>query len=317
MHGRGVEVQRRVTTSVLKPLVQLITPLPRSPLLLHAPENQQLMSTADEFLLWRLGRERTIRLQATFLQQESDFRLRLEECSITRPEVIVFTRPETIERESIAMLLRLRKQGTHVVYTAHRDEIPGLDRVQSDFLQGQYELTRHLLDQGKLRLLRFRPTSGPAFEVKKEEGFQLALREFPKAKGYTLQAPGEGEGVIREIAGLKQELPQIIKQLAIQVILAQNDGHAALVRTALDLIGRSDIAVTGYDANWREIRWEIFFAGCPQEYLEKLKSWAPPCSVDRRLPDLGQALAEQAVNRALGKLPPEPQTTLIRPKLVP
>ncbi len=319
MHGRGVEVVRPVVTAepVLKPLVHVVTPLPRSVLNQRVPSVfHHLLEAMDEGLLWHLGQEESVRMQVTFLKNISDFDLRLQECLGTKPDVLVFARPEMLSAETIDLLLRLRRAGTWVIYTANRKEIPEFDRAHSDFFQGQYGLTQHVVAQGAKKLLRFRVPGQLNFEEKKEAGFRLALRERALTTGVTLNAPFLHTDPATEVTALRRVLAEVITAQKIEAILAVNDVQAALVSLALEELGYSDLIVTGYDANWNEIDWEKYFSACDPTYADKIRFRRPPCSVDTQLPQVAEALSRLAVDRALHKLPAQPQTILVRPQLV-
>ncbi|PTX97450.1 hypothetical protein DB346_20870 [Verrucomicrobia bacterium LW23] len=322
LHGRGVQVVRSFPAPErerLKPLVQVFTPLHHSFLAQQYPSGfAHRLTAVDEWLMWYLGHEPLIRMQAAFWRNEADFALRLEECLQSPPGVIVFAKPEEVTPAAIHLLQQLRRKGVAVVHQGSRMEVEGLDCARADFMQGQFDLTRRVIASGGRRMLRFQVAGRWNFELCKEAGYRAALQEAPACTGFTLEAPHFGVSYVveSEMDELRRVLADAVKRLELDTILALNDAQAALVRIVLQEMGLERIRVTGYDAVWAEMDWTVLFARCSPAYARAAQGWQSPLSVDTHLPDVARALARLAVNRALGKLPHFPQMTLIPTALV-
>ncbi len=242
----------------------------------------------------------------------------LKECLARRPDAFIPCSVEGFGPEEVARLRQIKDNGSCVVVYRARTPVEGIDAVTSDFVLGQRLLTERFLADGHRRILRL--TAGDYFyEARKEEGFREALAKAGAAaiKGSTTVADlasvveGDADGRFR-VDTLIGGLALAFERGDYTAIFACNDHHAAAVRRALRVLGRSKVVVAGYDGFWSEKRDFLV-----RSYDLKGAEAKAPWSVDRRMPEVGWALGDLAFQRMQGELPPEPQLRNIAQLLIP
>lgn len=257
-------------------------------------------NAARDWMLHHLARADTVqvRLQGSG-DDEASFGAAVEQCLREPPATVVFAYPQRFTLAMHAGVTRLLATGIAVVHWAALNELPGCDRVESDFAEGSRLITAAMLTRGSRRPLRLAYPDSLLFERQKQAGFAAALHT--DGTDLTLRIPD----VADEELWMRQALPDAIKRTGADAVLAANDAQVAKVYRVLAGAGLPR-PVAGYDGTWRELlRTEPGRAASGPE----------PLSIDRDLPELGRRLAALAVARSVGSLPPAPQRVLVTPKL--
>lgn len=127
----------------------------------------------------------------------------------------------------------------------HFDRIP-LVCVTSDYRQGAYDATKHLIERGCRRILFMRGFPNTYHESEKQAGYEEALREAGLAPGPSLMA----DGMARQDTARSRMEELLADGQRFDGVLAGNDLMAFGVIEALERHGfrvPEDVSVTGYD----------------------------------------------------------------------
>lgn len=216
---------------------------------------------------------------------------------------------------SKALLDRIRRSRIALVVYGDGAELAEFDRVYSDHETGAYELTRWLIARERRRIIIMLPLDTELYWVRARlAGYERAMREAglkprPPVAHDRVSASGDPA---RQFAVLRDYmvgslLPHILTDEPADAILLPSDGHVCTASAALRLLGKqagSDVLLAGYDNYWQE-PWEQQFEP------------ARPCvTMDKRNLEMGQELVRLLLDRVEGRLPPEPQSRVVRPELV-
>jgi DNA-binding GntR family transcriptional regulator len=306
-YGTRVLEPGKTAPSLRRPLIEMLTTLKQ---ISDHPRFKHHLPAVQEQLIVRLRESPGLRVSLATLDAENHEKSMLHfiyECRHLRPNVLVFCEPEDFSEETYAELIQLQKSGTRIVYRASRKDCPEFDRVSSDFEQGQADLTRHLLQQGHHELLRVAIDPKPLFEQQKQRGFVAAMTAAGRSADQAAAASWELGSAFLSLKPMERVTHLIglltieLRKRPITAIMAPDDPMAAAFRIALDYLNRTDILVAGYDNIWEDV-----LDGVLADYGDELKDRRPLLTVDVQLPLVGDAMAELAVQGALGKAPPEP-----------
>lgn len=320
IRGSGVRVIARRKTdasALIKPSVDLITTLIARTGFQPGRSLMHTLPAIDEWLLSRLSVRRDMRLTVSTLEGDVQRMLlsHLRDALVYRPKVVVISSPQDLSDEVAKALLPLQSAGTRIVYSATHRHLPELDRVVMNFEEGQYELTRHLLENGHRRVLRLRTASGAYFEALKQAGFTRALLDYgfteEDANRSTLDVENAPHDPKELLAFLSSRLEPSIRAHSPTAIMAYDDPAVAAVRLILKRMGRAKILVTGYDNDWDDLE-----SALESRFGREALAEGPPITVDTRLPEVGKTLADLAIGRVFDTLPARPQRRFVDQQLV-
>lgn len=217
-----------------------------------------------------------------------------------------------------------QKAGIPTVIYGFEDGMPACDSVSSDHVLGQYLVTRHLLERGRRRILRFwkgvpaemdANLERPNWLRRRDEGYERALKEAglsvldsveyrspissgASARGFAMEARLAAGFLIEHLTGPDP----------VDAIVCNTDGATGVVAAACELLGKKpnvDVLIAGYDNYFRETPEQAFYP------------FAPCATVDRNNLQVGQELAGLLLARMNGELSAEPQHRLVTPTLIP
>jgi DNA-binding LacI/PurR family transcriptional regulator/DNA-binding transcriptional regulator YhcF (GntR family) len=243
----------------------------------------------------------------------------LQEINQAKPEGVALGQVGILDSGQLARLRQLRNAGIEIACFAAHHEFPEFDRVVSDFVNGQRKLTEYFLEKGHTEFLRVSFGFAAWYEQQKQEGFRLAL----EAAGHDPETADACTVIFDHPSGTPEEMQARLERLIgiltlvflkrpVTVILAANDLQAAEIRQALEVLGRKDVEVAGYDACWNEIKVDL-----GHRYGEHVLAAGAPVSVDQRLVECGEGMADLLMRRVLKKdLPDEPQVILVPQEVV-
>ncbi|WOO39539.1 GntR family transcriptional regulator [Rubellicoccus peritrichatus] len=288
------------------------------------PQISRLTTAAADWLLWGLSHSKEVRVSVTHFpfQDDQDFYEALTDSLHSDSEIITFSDPEKLDAEAMRLLSQIHKAGKRIVYLANMVDVPEFDRVRSDFRNGSYALTWHLLEQGHTCLLRFHTSLDNWYETQKEEGFQAAIKDWNQTHsanvvGLRHLSFDENLGVagIKEEAWSLNELRSIVEQHPVTALLATSDPSVLYLRHAASALGREDLEITGYDLIWSELAQVSGHSEFIKKHSDAVRYSEPPISVEVNAPLLGSELAKLAIQRAMGTVPSKPQVVLVPQKL--
>ena len=284
-----------------RPLVEAVTTLK---IIGDKPIFGHQLPAAQEAMILKMRSDSRLRLSLVTVDtnQGNSFLSLISEAIDLKPQVFAFCEPEKLSQAEIDQLLALRKAGTHVVYRASWTDIPECDRVVSDFDQGQYDLTRHVLGLGHKECLFIGVHPESAYQQAKESGYQRALAQAGAPDERTqwvtnlepdfLDLPPRSKMTL--LIGL---LTMELKKRPITAIFCPDDNAVAPCRVALQHINREDILVAGYDNIWQDLQKRIMYL-----FGDEMKDTSPPLTVDTCLTRVGEAIADLTLERADGTL---------------
>lgn len=242
----------------------------------------------------------------------------LREIGTQRPDGLIIGPVAPYLEQQIAKLWQIKSSGTKVVLFASHHPLERFDRVTSDFVGGQKQLTEHLCKKGHKEFLRISFGLHAHFEQLKQEGFRQGLEasgfdpSLAKSSTIEITIGDETEEVRKErLERIIGALAVILKQRKISVIMAGNDAQAGEIRAALHILERHDIETTGYDGFWDELVGQI-----EERYGSHVLKEGPPVSVDTNLVECGNHMARLLLDRIKGELPNEAQNHLIPQDLI-
>jgi DNA-binding LacI/PurR family transcriptional regulator len=233
------------------------------------------------------------------------------------PRGLVLMRPILLSSEVLPLARQLRENGVPVVCYGYGIGT-GFDSVSSDHAAGCQELCRWLIQKGRRRILRVwdRAIGAeiPEWRRQRDAGYVAALEEAGLEIMPPLEIPSPPEPAVqsREDFELRARLylgylwPHFSNGAPIDAILAVTDGPCYPIAAACRMLGKEpnrDVTIVGYDNYW------------PESPLHRWETSVPAATVDKLNIDLGHKLVELLLDRANGKLPPEPQLRLVKPEL--
>lgn len=284
------------------------------------PQRSRLITASSDWLLWGLTHSKEVRVSVTQFpfRDNAAFHEALTESIHSDSEVVTFSDPEHYDKEAIRLLNEIHKAGKNVVCLANCVDLPQFDRVRSDFYSGSYALTQHFLEKGHTSILCFHTSYNNWYESQKQKGYLVAIQDWNDNKstdvtGLTHPLFGEAQHKkgLKEADWSVEVLKEILDEHPVTAILATSDASVLYLRCAAYLLGREDIEIAGYDQTWNELYQLAAHAWIIKDFPETVRYSEPPISVEVNAPLLGCELAKLAIRRALGDLPPDPQTVLI------
>ncbi|MDA3963112.1 MAG: GntR family transcriptional regulator [Planctomycetota bacterium] len=298
-HGSGVAVRARA-----RPVVTVFID-GATPSVASEPAHRTSNQAARDWLLHHLAANSTVQVRLQGVgTTDTEFVRACQQVMLEQPTVVVLALPhQRISSAMHAAFEQLRAAGVAIVYWPGVNELPHADTVESDFQAGTHLLTAALLGRGCTRPLRLVSPGNPLFEQQKQRGFAAVMGA--EADSLTLVIPSHIREPLAEATWLRQVLGPSLERTAADAILAVNDAQVPFIYDCLKELGIT-LPVAGYDCIWHEmLRLEPGRAASGPE----------PISIDRRLPELGRALADLAVARANGDLPTQAQRVVIQPSL--
>jgi DNA-binding LacI/PurR family transcriptional regulator len=217
---------------------------------------------------------------------------------------------------------QLHQAGVPAVSYGTHDSLAGVDHVASDHQAGCYDLTRHLIEQGRRRILRLwllsdpRQTQAP-WLAQRNIGYERACHDAgltplpalipptPPSGAWPHQRLELFEATSRFVVGYLLEHLQ--GPGAVDAIMLSSDGYVPAVIAAcrrLNRVPHRDVAVVGYDNYWHDLP------------APRGDDTPPLASVDKLHPRLGGELLDLLEDRIAGRLPASPQLRLVPPRLV-
>jgi DNA-binding LacI/PurR family transcriptional regulator len=197
----------------------------------------------------------------------------------------------------------LQKAGIPVVMYGNNPELREFDRVISDHEQGNYELTKWLIDQGCRRILRVLSEEiGHSYWLEmRQQGYLRAMREAALSPHspccHPTWAPPETDRELFQSAVqvmAKHLAPYLASDESVQALMAVSDGDVYVLAAACRLLGKEpnrDVLIVGYDHYWAD--------SDEREH----ETTVPLATIDKRNPELGVALVQVLNERIEGQLP--------------
>jgi DNA-binding LacI/PurR family transcriptional regulator len=212
-----------------------------------------------------------------------------------------------------------RSRVPSVFYGSHADpQLRPFHVVTSDHAHGQNLLTKLLIEKGRNRILRcWQGVPGeplPDWLRQRDVGTLQALTEMNKEELSSVMIPHSHREIAcesdfcheaRTYAGYLAEY--VLRSEPVDAIMTVSDGMVPYVAAALRLLGREpgkDVAITGYDHYWadiRERRWEPF---------------APLATIDKRNAAIGVELVRILEGLIDGSAPAVPAEHCLDPALI-
>ncbi|SDT94104.1 DNA-binding transcriptional regulator, LacI/PurR family [Verrucomicrobium sp. GAS474] len=209
-----------------------------------------------------------------------------------------------------------RRAGVPFVLGGSYDGVAECDRVISDHEQGEYEVTRWLLQQGHRRILCVLPVLRFPWILEREAGYIRAMREAgvePLPTFWDEMSPVGLPDVQADFRVRSQYFagclaPFFVPQRSVDAIVATNDSQALEIKAACRALGVAQgFPVAGYDNFYGEIA-RVHPEFCPEP---------PVVTIDKRNYELGEELVRLLLERVENKLPAEPQVRKLAPVLIP
>ena len=234
-----------------------------------------------------------------------------------RPMGVIFPEVEGHQSPPYELADRLLAGGVPVVVYAGEDERSRrFDRLYSDHAAGAYLLTQWLLAQGRRRIVQMGLAEDSYWMRQRRDGYVRAMREAGLAPlpSVSMIAPPAMEG-LREDDAASFHLHYATGVLAAVIqspdcpdaIMASSDGFVPGIARAIKVFGKvpnRDIAIVGYDNYWED------------SWLHKHEPVPPMATVDKRNVEMGRELVRLFQDRLSGKLPPEPQSRVVEPRMI-
>ena len=211
------------------------------------------------------------------------------------------------------VLFRLQNEGVRVVVYGDWPAYADFDRVTSDHEAGAYALTRHLIGQGRTRILQttIAPTDGYWYAPRRA-GYERAMREAGLEPLPSLELPSFPKGNedafrggVRTLAGYLIE--HFNGAAPIDAILASTDADVFGLSAACRLFNRElgrDVLLCGYDNYWAE--WPA----------RQFESCVPTATVDKNNRLIGETMVGLLLERLEGRLSEDAQKRVVEPQLV-
>ena len=236
---------------------------------------------------------------------------------LEQPRGLVLMRPTLLSREVLAVARQLRESGVPIVSYGYSHGLE-FDSLTSDHADGCQKLCQWLIENGRRRILRVwdRPIGAEIEEWRRQRdiGYEISMRQADLEVLPPLEVPPLPEAAIqsREAFDLRARLilgylwEHLSGPNPVDAILGLTDGACYPISAACRMLGKQpnrDITVVGYDNYWQDSphrKWE---------------SAGPAATIDKLNLDLGKELMDLLLDRANGKLPPEPQLRLMQPRL--
>lgn len=210
---------------------------------------------------------------------------------------------------------RLQALNTPVVVYGNAPELKGFDRVISDHEQGNYELTRWLLERGCRCILPMRGESGEAYWIPmRERGYERALHEAnvaPMSPCIFPQYPrseDSHEHFDNAVKVVAQSLGDYIERNgSIDAIMAVTDGAINVLAGACRSLGlepNRDVIFVGYDHYWEDVE------------ERKFEQTKPLATIDKRNVEMGAQMVQLLSERIAGEVDDAPQCRKVAPQLL-
>jgi len=264
-------------------------------------------------------------LNAIWLSRQYEPERIIEGLAEALPRGVLLLDPEMLGRKCLPLLKRLAEAGVPVA--AYGEALPEAwlaqvpcDRAESDHRVGARALTELLVTRGRQRILMVSWTHGEEAPVghwfhERRGGYEEACRAagievLPHA---VLPAVGMPTGTDSRSFDLRRRMVGgllmgwLSGPNAVDAILAASDGHCPVLAAACRLFAREpgkDVMIVGYDNYWRI------------EADRAHEPAVPLATVDKHDQETGRAMVQLVLDRAAGRLPPDPQVRRIAPELI-
>lgn len=214
--------------------------------------------------------------------------------------------------KSNPLVLQWKNQTLPLVFHGNNDEVRCFDRIISDNESGTYQLTNHLIDQGKKRILCLSHAKKSYWIKSRDAGYTKAIEEAGLEAIISELEIKRFDGTrecfeirSKQLLGFLMEFLQTDNP--VDAIMGVSDEQVFPIAAACRMLGNppgKDLDIVGYDnywETWGERRWE---------------SYHPPASIDRQIYNLSEAMVDLLLDRITGKLPEEKQLRIVKPELV-
>ncbi|MGF1633556.1 MAG: GntR family transcriptional regulator [Phycisphaerae bacterium] len=211
------------------------------------------------------------------------------------------------------MARRLQDVGVRLVASSNDPEDQALPRVVADHEAGAYQLCRHLIEQGRRRILHMTTVRPCWWSAARLKGYRRAMHEaglspLPPAwvapSPYALQFDGSAaqfEVVARHnVAYLAEHLTGSSRPDAIMCLSDESVSFIAAAVRLCHLVPNQDVWIAGYDNTWHDT-WGRRYEPTP-----------PVATVEKNNPEVGR----QMVDLLLDASATEPVCRRIEPVLV-
>lgn len=234
------------------------------------------------------------------------------------------------------LMRKLRAQGIATVAFGSSPELAECDHVLSDHASGAYQLTRHLLERGKRRVLNVQPADlNETWLGERQVGYERAMCEAGLEAEPPLRIPSMEllfsaqlfrDRGSKDVEVSDEILDEDLRVFGAQVrslaghfveamsgdnpvdgLLATTDRDIFVLAAICRLFGRnpnSDVLIAGYDN---------YFADCEECAIAP---FAPVATIDKNNRALGEAMVQLLLDRVGDRLPDAPQTRVVAPRLV-
>lgn len=237
-----------------------------------------------------------------------------------RPQGVIAFREAMLHFTSYGILSELARSGIPLVVYGYDAQLQMYDSVRSDLEAGTYMLTRHLIEQGHKRILRYwclrsDQSQNPPWLADRDAGYEKAMQEaalepMPALRCADLPFPVSSKSKFdMKVAYATGQLTKYINEYGqIDAVMAITDEvcfQLAAACEAMKLTPQRDVVIAGYDNYWQ---------GCPEnQYYSQ-----PPLTVtvDTQTGIMGTELAGLLFDRIEGKLDSGPQMRVIEPRLI-
>lgn len=259
---------------------------------------------------------RTAGLHAMSFYPERLFDGGVQELLRHRPRGIVVGRVGH-RKEGRKLVQTLVDGGVQVSVYGDHAEYQRYDRVISDHEAGAYALTRWLIAQGRRRILRLWPRSaqGSYWLQGRDAGYDRAMREagLEPLEPVVLQRSVSHTEGRREVFehNARTYAGYLIGKVGVadgaDALMCVSDGDVFPAAAACRLLGAEpnrDVTIVGYDNYWAD------------RVDRQFEPIVPAATVDKRNPQLGEALVRLLLERSAGELPDEPQLRKVEPELI-
>ena len=209
---------------------------------------------------------------------------------------------------------RFKSVGVPIVLYGDEPELRDFDRVVSDHEQGNYELTKWLLERGCRRILPVRKAGiYHSWLQMRDRGYERAMSEAGIAPLSPCLHPGywnalfsrEFDSAVDIVA--KSLAAYIAENGTIDAVMAITDGDINVRAAACRMLGMEpnrDVLFVGYDHYWEDVKERAF------------EKTAPLATVDKRNLEIGAQLVQLLNDRIAGRVDEAPQCRKVAPQLL-
>jgi len=235
-----------------------------------------------------------------------------------RPKGVIAYQDTFIHTTGLSILDGIRNSGIPIVVYGYKPELNGYDTVESDQADGTYQLTQHLIERGRKRILRFWEyradiPDNQHWLAKRDLGYQQAMKDagfeplpavqFPELP-FNPNTKARFDMRVRYNTGVMVEA--LSEYGKFDAVLAISDAATFPIACALEKLKykpNDDVDVVGYDNYWQD---------------HEFQQWAPfmpLATVDKHNTQIGKELVSLLLERVGGGLDKKSVHRLVKPEL--